>query len=366
MFRVVAALVLSFALAGPVAVQAAAPPPTAKTAAAPARLAAMNGLPTETTAAIDAAALQVLERTGVPSASIAVVKDGRLVYLAAYGMADREAGRPADIKARYGIGSISKQFTAAGVLLLAEDGKLSLDEPVGKYVPGLTAGDRITIRQVLSHTSGYRDYWPQDYVMEEMMHPTTPEHIFDKWARTPLDFEPGAQWQYSNTGYTIAGRIIEKVTGRPYLEFLQKRIFKPLGMTSVTEVDTRPLGPTDARGYMRYALGPLHRAPKEGAGWLYAMGELAMTPEDLAKWDVSLIKRSLLKPGSYDAQFREVMLNDGKGSGYGLGVSVGKDRGRRTISHGGEISGFLASNRVYVDDGVAIRSEEHTSELQSH
>lgn len=348
MFRVAIALALSLALAAPAMAAKPAPVPVITSRPTPGLL-----TPAER-AAIDKAALQVLARTGVPSASIAIVKDGKLAYIAAYGRQRLEVAHAPSWDARYAIGSVSKQFTATAVLMLVEEGKVSLDDPVGKYVPGLTAGDRITVRQILSHTSGYRDYWPQDYVMDEMLHPTTPGHILDKWARIPLDFEPGAQYQYSNTGYTVAGQIIEKVTGRPYLEFIQARIFKPLGMTSATEVDTKPLGPTDARGYMRFALGPLHPAPKEGAGWLYAMGALAMTPRDLAAWDVSLMNRSLLKPASYDAMFAEVMLNDGKGAGYGLGVTVGKDHGKRMISHGGEVSGFLAENRVYVDDKIAI------------
>jgi CubicO group peptidase (beta-lactamase class C family) len=190
--------------------------------------------------------------------------------------------------------------------------------------------------------------------MEEMLHPTGPQHILDKWARTPLDFKPGDQWQYSNTGYTIAGQIVEKVTGKPYMAFVRERMFAPLAMTSATEDDTKPLSPRDARGYMRYALGPLHPAPKEGSGWLYAMGGLAMTAEDLARWDVGQIRRELMKPESYAQQFTEVKLNDGKGSGYGLGVDVKDLRGHREIEHGGEISGFLSENRVYPDDHAAI------------
>ena len=114
---------------------------------------------------------------------------------------------------RYSIGSISKQFTATAILLLQEQGKLSLDDPVGKYIPGLTRGDEVTIRQILSHTSGYQDYWPEDYVMTPMLGPETAQQILDTWAKKPLDFEPGTQWQYSNTNFVIAGRIVEKVTG---------------------------------------------------------------------------------------------------------------------------------------------------------
>jgi CubicO group peptidase (beta-lactamase class C family) len=329
-------------------------PAAALTLALAAGVAHAAPLPADQAAAVDAGVQEVLKKTGVPAASVAVVRDGQIAYVKAYGTQRLEPNTPARTDARYGIGSISKQFTAAAILLLAEEGKLKLDDPVGKYVPNLTDGDKITIRQVLSHTSGYRDYWPQDYVMAEMMRPTTPDYILNKWARVPLDFRPGDQWQYSNTGYTIAGLIIEKVSGEPYMQFLQERIFTPLHMTTATETDTKPLAASDARGYRRFALGPVRPAPKEGSGWLYAMGGLAMTAEDLARWDVSEIDQSLLKPESYKAQQTPVILNDGKDSGYGLGVFLGKAAGRRMVSHGGEISGFLAENRIYPDARTAV------------
>src|SRR6185295_19335748 len=146
-------------------------------------------------------------------------------------------------------------------------------DKVAKYLPNLTRANEVTIRQLLSHTSGYQDYWPQDYVMKPMLEPTTAQKIMDAWARKPLDFEPGAKWQYSNTNFVIAGAIIEKVSGMPLMRFLQTKIFTPLGM-SVMSIDQELLGETEPVGYMRYALGPLRVAPKEGKGWLFAAGEL--------------------------------------------------------------------------------------------
>lgn len=305
-------------------------------------------------AAVDKAVSGVLARTGVPSASVAIVKDGRIAYVKAYGEGRLDPAVPANVEMRYGIGSITKQFTATAILMLADEGKLSLDDPVGKYVPRLTDGDKVTIRQILSHTSGYRDYWPQDYVMDEMLHPTTADHILDKWARTPLDFKPGDEWQYSNTGYTIAGLIVEKVSGKPYMQFIRERIFTPLHMDGATEDDTKPLAASDAEGYTRYALGPLHPAPKEASGWLFAMGGLAMNAHDLALWDIGQIDQKLLKPASYKAQRTAIKLNDGKDSGYGLGVDVRMAGKRLMLEHGGEISGFLTENQVFPDDKVAV------------
>ena len=152
-------------------------------------------------AQVDSIAADVLKSTGVPSASVAVVRNGKLAYAQAYGAAKlnpRVAARP---DMRYGIGSVSKQFTAAAVLLLQQEGKLSLDDPVSRWVPGLTQGDDVTLRMVLSHTSGYQDFWPQDYVPPLMEKAVTPQQILDRRAKQPLDFPPGTRWQYSNTNY---------------------------------------------------------------------------------------------------------------------------------------------------------------------
>jgi D-alanyl-D-alanine carboxypeptidase len=303
---------------------------------------------------VDRIATQVLDQTGVPSASVAVVQHGKLVYTHAYGHARLDPATAATPEMRYSIGSISKQFTAAAILLLQEQGKLSIDDAVGKYVPGLTQGDKVTIRQILSHTSGYQDYWPEDYVMTPMLHPESSQQILDTWAKKPLDFEPGTQWQYSNTNFVIAGRIVETVTGAPLMDFLVDHIFRPLDMKSVWNSDEAKLTSADATPYYRHALGPLRVAPKEGRGWMFAAGELAMTAHDLALWDESLIAQSVLKPASYKQMFTEVKLKDGKGTHYGLGVEVMDRQGQRSIEHSGEVSGFVSDNEVLVDDGVAI------------
>ena len=308
----------------------------------------------DVTAKIDRAAADALQRTGVPSASVAVVKDGKIVYIKAYGDAKLDPRTPADPKMRYSIGSISKQFTAAALLMLQEQGKLSLDDKVGKYIPDLTRANEVTIRQLLSHTSGYQDYWPQDYVMPGMLKPVTAQQIMDTWAKKPLDFDPGTKWQYSNTNYVIAGAIAEKVAGVPLWQFLQQNVFKPLGMSSAYDIDKAKLMESDPVGYYRFALGPLHPAPKEGPGWLFAAGEIAMTAEDLARWDVSVMDQKLLKPESYQQLGIDTLLKNGLSTRYGLGVSLGANNGRRTLSHGGEVSGFTAQNTIFPDDRAAV------------
>jgi D-alanyl-D-alanine carboxypeptidase len=322
---------------------AAAPPPSAP-----------RPDPKDIPANVDRIAHDVLADTGTPSAVVAAVADGKLVYAHAYGDARLEPRTPATLQMRYSIGSISKQFTAAAVLLLAEDGKLSLDDHVAKYLPGLTRADDITIRQLLSHTSGYPDYEPQDYFVPEWGKPIDAQQILERWAKVPLEFEPGTKWQYSNTNYVIAGLICDQVSGTPLFDLLRERVFKKLAMTSVTDSDRAKLTEADAQGYFRRALAPLHPAPHEGPGWMYAAGELAMTVEDLAKWDISVIDQAVLSPASYKQLETEIVLANGAGTRYALGTNVGLTSGHRELWHGGEVSGFVSSNRILPDDKIAI------------
>lgn len=314
---------------------------------------AQAGISTDVQKKIDEIAAQALASTGAPSASLAIVRDDRIVYAKAYGLSNLETQTAARPEMRYCIGSISKQFTAIAILMLSEQGKLLLDDSVSRFVPNLTRAGEVTIRELLTMTSGYQDFWPQDYVPPMMLDSTTPQQILDRWARIPLDFNPGAKWQYSNTNYTIAGLIVEKASGLPLLEFLSRRIFAPLHMNSVVSMHVAKDTPTDPVGYLKYALGPPRPAPKEGKGWMFAAGELAMTASDLALWDISILNRKLLKPDSY-RQFETEALINGVGTHYGLGVNVGMEQDRRILSHGGEVSGFVAQNVVYPDDQAAV------------
>lgn len=303
---------------------------------------------------IDAVAQEWLASTGAPSVSLAIVKKGVMTYAHAYGYARLEPQMLATTSTRYAIDSVSKEFTAAAVLFLVEQGKLSLDDPVGKWFPDLGAATKVTVRELLTHTAGIRDYWPQDYVPLEMLRATTVTEILNEWARRPLDFEPGTQWQYSNTGYVLAAAIAEKVSGKPLLDFLREHIFAPLHMDHVTEDDTLPLAVSDAGAYTRQGLGPTRHALKEGSGWLFGASELAMTPSELAAWDVSLMNRSLLSADSYAALFTPYVLKNGTSTDYGLGLDIETVQGAKRIGHEGAGSGYLAASRVWPDDKVAI------------
>jgi D-alanyl-D-alanine carboxypeptidase len=322
-------------------------------------LAAVGGLaaaqlPSTTAAQIDQIAGKALADSGAPSVSIAVVQGGKIAYVKAYGHARLDPATDAKPEMRYSIGSVSKQFLAGAILLLVQDGEMSLDDRVSKYLPDLTRANEVTIRELLSHTSGYQDYYPQDYVAPFMEKPVTAGSILDQWAKKPLDFDPGTRWQYSNTNFVIAGRIVERVTGAPFFSFLSKRILQPLGMTSAINLDEQTLGLSDAAGYTRFALGPQRPARTEGRGWLFAAGELAMTAHDVALWDISLIEHKLLSPASFEAMTTPVRLRNGAPTDYALGVGVSNADGHPKLSHGGAVAGFVSLNTVWPDQGAAV------------
>ncbi len=313
-----------------------------------------DGLDQTSKARIDHAVLGVLERTQTPSASIAVVKDGKLAYLHAYGSARLSPRVMATAATRYQIASLSKEIVAAAALLLQQDGKLSLDDKVGKWLPALTRSDVITLRQCLTHTAGYPDFWPQDYLPPWMLHPTSTEAILADWGKKPLSFNPGDGWQYSNTGYVVAGRVIELASGKSLFEFVNDRIFRKLGITDAIDINRMPLQAPDALGYSRAALAAPQLQPPAAAGWMFGAWWLALSAKDLSIWDLSILQRTLLSAESYGEELTTAKTNDGKDTGYALGLSVGTRNGLRVIRHDGEGAGYTAENRIYPDEKAAL------------
>ena len=311
-------------------------------------------LPPEKASRIDAIASKVLTETSAPSVSLAVVKDGKIAYVHAYGNANVDPAIPARPELRYKIGSVSKQFMGMAILLLVQDGKLSLDDPVGRYLPTLTRADDVTIRQLLTHTSGYQDFYPLDYVAPFMTHRVTADDIIDRWARKALDFEPGSAWQYSNTNFVVAGKIVEKVSGTTLMAFLRERIFRPLGMETPIDLDHEPIADSDAKGYTRFGHGPIRPAQPEAPGWLFGAGELAMTARDLALWDLGLIGGKLLTPALMAEMIKPVFLKNGAPTNYALGIGISDADGHPRLQHGGAVAGYVSSNTVWPDQGAAV------------
>lgn len=308
------------------------------------------------TAKVNAAMTKVLADSGTPSVSVGITRGGTVVFARAFGDAVLP-GPGAAVKAEaamaYPIGSISKQFTAVCILLLQERGKLRLDDHVSKWFPKFTGADTVTVRNLLTHTSGYSDYAPQDYTIPAWTKPIKSESLVREWATKPLDFEPGTKWQYSNTNFQLAALIVEKASGMKFHDFLWGNVITPLKLQGVLDLDV-DRAKLQVRGYERHAMGPLRPAILEAPGWYTGDGGLAMPVSTLLAWDESIVHRTLLTPASYDEMMKPFVLKDGSDSHYGLGVFSQVRNGKRILSHSGEVGGFVSNNVVDVDDDVAF------------
>jgi CubicO group peptidase (beta-lactamase class C family) len=300
--------------------------------------------------AVDPAQLDSIIRKAVADKhivglSVGVMQNGKVVLDKAYGVRDLATRAPVTPQTMFAIGSVTKQFTCTALLMLAEQHKLSLMDPVAKYYPNLTRARDITLLDLGGHLSGYRDYYPLDFVDQEMQKPAPADQIIAEYATRPLDFPPRTRWSYSNTGFLILGRVIEKVSGEPFGTFLSQRIFTPLEL-SRTAYEPAPAGADMARGYTSFGLAdPIPAAP-EGKGWAGSAGAIWSTPTDLLTWDRALLDRRLISDSSYKVITTAQRLSDGRSSGYGCGEGV-NDRGSAVVlSHGGAVSGFVAQNTV--------------------
>ncbi len=299
--------------------------------------------PESVAARIDALALQYQAEGRVAGLSVAVLYEGQTVIARGYGVANLETGEPVTDTTLFAVGSVTKQFATVSALLLVEAGKLSLDDRVSKWYPMLTRAGDIRIRDLVAHVSGYPDYYPLDFVDRRMAAPATTESIIRRYATGPLDFEPGTRWSYSNTGFLILGRIIERVSGMPFGHFLETRIFRPLGMRH-TRFEPDPKSPGVARGYNSWALGPLEPATPEAGGWTGAAGGIYATAADIARWDLALMTGKVVSAESWRFLTTPRRLADGRNTGYSGGLDVGQRNGWLTLSHGGAVSGFIAGN----------------------
>ncbi len=296
-------------------------------------------------AAVDAFLRAHVREPGRVGFSVALVKDGKVALERGYGLRSLADKRPVDSETIFAIGSVSKQFTCAAVLLLAEDGALSVDDPVAKWYPALTRAADITLRDLMNHVSGYPDYYPLDFVDRRMTAALAEDELLRQYAGGKLDFEPGSKYSYSNTGYILLGRVVERVSGEGLGAFLERRIFKPLGMTR-TAYELPPSDPRLATGYATFLLSPPEAVAAEGAGWLRGAGGIYSTAGDLAKWNLALMDGRVLKPESHALMTASRSLTDGRISDYGCGLSVRKVGARRVLSHNGAVSGFNASSAM--------------------
>jgi len=288
----------------------------------------------------------------IPGLALAVMRDGQIIKAKGYGLSNLELGVPVSPQTIFQSGSVGKQFTATGVMMLVEEGKVGLDDKVAKHFPGAPdSWNTFTVRNLLTHTSGLKDYTDKNF---DYRRDYTEEDLLKILQTLPFDFAPGDKWSYSNSGYMLLGILIHKATGKFYGDFLQERIFRPLGMTTTRIISEADIIPNRAAGYR------LVKGVVKNQEWVApslnttADGALYFTVLDLAKWDAALYTEKLIKRSSLDQMWTPVKLNDGKTSPYGFGWRIAEMNGHKLIEHGGSWQGFTTGISRYVDDKLTV------------
>lgn len=303
-------------------------------------------------APVDAVARTEMERQRIPGLAVAVVRGSDVISAKGYGLANVEHQVPVTADTIFQSGSLGKMFTAAGVMLLVEDGKIALADPIQKYLPDAPASwQAVTVRHLLTHTSGIGDYTNgpldlrKDYTEEQLASLT-----YD----ATLEFEPGARFKYSNTGYLLLGIVIRRASGKFYGDLLDERVFKPLGMKTTRVISEAAVVPHRAAGYT------LVKNELRNQGWVSpslnttADGALYFSLKDLLAWDAAVRGGRLLSAASWNAVFQPVRLADGKMSGYGFGWSIGTRGGRPVYRHGGAWQGFKTHYALFHHGSLSI------------
>lgn len=289
----------------------------------------------------------------IAGASVAVVKGETVLLRKTYGFADLEFNVPMPLDATFEIGSVTKQFTCAAILKLAAEGKLSLDDEPSKYIRFNPHGRKITIRNLMNHTSGIKGYteMPVFEVFSMQVHPR--DTLIRMIEKEPYDFEPGDRLIYNNTGFFMLGMIIEKVSGMSYEDYVKKNLFEKAGMIKSYYGSENKIIPQRAHGYDFQPKG-LVRTAYLNHLWPYAAGSLCSTPDDLVRWNRALHQGKILDEKSYKEFLATAVLNDGTSTRYAKGITVTNAYGEIMLEHGGGINGFLSENRYFPKSDLHI------------
>ncbi len=289
-----------------------------------------------------------------PGASVVVVKDGKVIFRKGYGMANLELGVPVEPDMIFRLGSVTKQFTAVAILILAEQGKLSLDDEITKFLPDYPAKtQRVTVEQLLTHTSGIQSYTSLPEWLLIWRKDTELNDLIGLFKDKPSDFAPGERWSYNNSGYVLLGAIIEKVSGQSYQDFVEKNIFQRLGMAHSFYDNTARVIPRRVTGYSKGKDGYIN-APYLSMTQPHAAGALVSSVDDLALWDAALYTDKLVKQETLKRAWTPAKLTNGKPTHYGFGWAINSYEGHTVIEHGGGINGFstyalrMPEDRVFV------------------
>jgi CubicO group peptidase (beta-lactamase class C family) len=304
---------------------------------------------------IDSLAAAALASGPTAGLAIAVVKGRDTIVAKGYGLADLENDVPATAQTVYRIGSITKQFTAAAIMQLVEAGRVSLDDELTKFLPAYpTAGHRVTVRHLLTHTSGIKSYTGLGAEFwEKSPLDLTHDQLLALFQDKPFDFAPGERFLYNNSGYYLLGVILEKVTGRPYGDYVRERLAAPLGLGGTLYCDESPLVKRRARGYAR-AEGKLVNARALSMKPPFSAGALCSTVLDLVAWTTALAGGRVVSPQSYALMTTAGRLNDGASTNYGFGLAPGALEGHSRVGHGGGINGFNTHLDHYPGDGLIV------------
>jgi CubicO group peptidase (beta-lactamase class C family) len=320
-----------------------------------------SSLDAATQSKIDADVVALMKLRHVNGATISVVRDNKTVYEKGYGMRDVARNLPADPATNYEIGSISKEFTAAAVMQLVEAGTVDLNALASKYVPSAPHGNRITVRQLLSHTSGLHEYLDTPNKKELTSKPATPGQVVAIVANRPLDFEPGTKFGYSNENYFLLGMIVEAAVRQSYNDYVREHLLTPAGISDAATTKNIATVPNMAAGYS-FANGK--SAPVAGIreDWTWAAGNLIMTAGALVKWNDALQTGRIVSKATFAKMSEAVPLADGQSSGYGLGFEIGTFQGQPSVGHDGETYGFASSDQMFPKQnaGIVVLTNEDT------
>jgi D-alanyl-D-alanine carboxypeptidase len=293
-----------------------------------------------------------MRRHPIPGLALEIIQNGKPAKIAGYGMANLEWREPVTPETAFEIGSVTKQFTAAGILLLAQQGKLSVDDKISRHLQDTPASwANITLRHLLTHTSGLKNYTGLDGF--ELTRHLTQAQFIRRIGREPLDFQAGEKWSYSNTGFSLLGYVIENVSGQGYWQFMHERIFGPLGMGSTTNRDPRTIIPRRASGYETNRAGHFVNRDYDLTD-VFSAGAIVSTVGDLAKWNAALDAQKLLGAATEQEMWTPVRLNDGSTHAYGFGWFLDPLQGHANIGHSGSTSGFSASLQRFPKDGLVV------------
>jgi CubicO group peptidase (beta-lactamase class C family) len=311
-------------------------------------------LTTEQSSAVDRIVEDAIARFHVPGVSIAIARDGDIMYAHGYGSRDVEAKAPVDGSTVFEIGSVTKQFTAASIMLLVQAGKIRLDAPIATYLDAIPSGKTITVRELLTHTSGLPNYTDTSRFATLSQHAAKPRELVASIAKLPLDFKPGTKWSYSNTNYVVLGMLVERESGESYPDFVRTHIFEPLRLTHTRYSRTYLTQGDVAAPYEAGMAAPKRLPARLNLDWAYAAGALWSNAPDLVRWENALFSGRVVDATSLAAMTTPAVLANGAPTTYGFGLMTSAVGGQREIWHNGGLPGYASIDAYFPEQHLEI------------